>query len=122
MNYEGISRNRTVNRPNLVLATHLYSVVVDEVLVADALEDPELLCDVPEGLVVVGLQWQLLHRHDVASLVVDRSVHLAEGALQVKMASSVMLFYVSNYAHWTLFEEKLYYKAMRSWDYGSSES
>ena len=56
MNYEGISRYRTVNRPNLVLSTHLYSVVVDEVLVADALEDPELLGDVPEGLVVVGLQ------------------------------------------------------------------
>ena len=33
--------------------------MVDEVLVADALEDPELLGDVPEGLVVVGLRRQI---------------------------------------------------------------
>ena len=56
--------------------------MIDEVLVSDALEYPELLCHVPERLVVVGLERQLLHGHDVASLVVDGRVHLAESALE----------------------------------------
>ena len=53
--YEGILATAQWPEPTF-FSTHLYSVVVDEVLVADALEDPELLGDVPEGLVVVGLQ------------------------------------------------------------------
>ena len=38
---------------------------------------------------------QLLHRHDVASLVVDRRVHLPEGALQVKhRVCKVVLWFI----------------------------
>ena len=63
-------------------SAHLHSVVIDEVFVSDALEDPEFFCDVPQRLVVVGLQGQLLHRHYVARLVVDGRVHLAKSALE----------------------------------------
>ena len=38
---------------------------------------------------------QLLHRHDVARLVVDRSVHLPKGALQVKhLWCKVVLWFI----------------------------
>ena len=56
--------------------------MIDEVLVADALKDPEFLGDVPQRLVVVGLEGQLLHGHDVARLVVDSRVNFAKSALQ----------------------------------------
>ena len=55
--------------------------VLDEVFVVDALEDLELLGDGADGAVVVGLQVDLLHGHQVARLVVHRRVHAPEPAL-----------------------------------------
>ena len=47
----------------------------------DALEDLELLGHGADGAVVVGLQLDLLHGHQVAGLVVDGHVDPAEPAL-----------------------------------------
>ncbi len=55
--------------------------MINEVLVVYALENPQLVSDVPQRLMVVGLKRDFLHGHDVARLVVDRRVDLAEVTL-----------------------------------------
>ena len=62
-------------------ASYLHPVVVNKMLVVDTLKDPELIRDISQRLVVVRLQRDLLHGHDVAGRVVDGRVDLAEVAL-----------------------------------------
>ena len=52
--------------------------MLDKVRMVNGLKYPEFLGHALEGLVVVVLQGDLLHGHDVARLVVDGGVHLAE--------------------------------------------
>ena len=83
---------------------YLDAVDLHKVRVLDALEDPELVGDPPDGAVVVGLQRQHLHGHQLAGLVVHGSVHLAEptaawgrkGSKYSKPCSSLKPFFVAS--------------------------
>ena len=57
------------------------SVMIDDVFVSDTLKDPEFVRDVLERFVIVGLELDLLHGHNITSGVVDRRVHFAKMAL-----------------------------------------
>ena len=61
-----------------LLSVNFNTEVFDEVKVVDGLKYPELLSDTLECLVVIVLEGDLLHGHDVPRLVVDGGVHLAE--------------------------------------------
>ena len=55
--------------------------MINQMFVMDALEDSEFIGNVPQGFMVVGLERNLFHGHDVSGPTVDGGVDLPEMTL-----------------------------------------
>jgi len=64
-----------------LVAEDLHPVVADQMLVLDAFEDAQFIRHATDGFVVIRLQGNLFHGHQLARLIVDRHVHLTEATL-----------------------------------------